>query len=99
MDADDLAGAPYYLSIKDQHTAPQRNEKEMEKLKIEGIVYNLPSTAQIALSDGNRTIISQKLPIAQFGTIDQLAPALFNKNTTTQVTFDTSTGALLHLKQ
>ena len=99
VDADDLAGAPYYLSIKAQHTAPQRNEKEMEKLKIEGIVYNLPSTAQIALSDGNRTIISQKLPIAQFGTIDQLAPALFNKNTTTQVTFDTSTGALLHLKQ
>ena len=99
VDADDLAGAPFYLSVNDQHTAPQRSEKEMEKLKIEGIVYNIPSTAQVTLSDGNRTLVTQKLPIAQLGTIDQLAPALFNKNTTTQVFFDTATGALLQLKQ
>ncbi|MBQ3628135.1 MAG: DUF4831 family protein, partial [Bacteroidaceae bacterium] len=59
----------------------------------------LPSMAQISVFDGTRTMISQKLPIAQFGMIDQLAPTLFNKNTTTKVLFDTSTGALLDLQQ
>ena len=99
VDVDDFAGEPYYLSVKDQHTAPQRDEKEAGKLKIEGVVYNIPSTAQVTLSDGKRNIVTQKMPIAQFGTIEQLAPALFNKNTTTQVFFDTATGALLQLKQ
>ena len=99
VDSDDLAGTPYYISVKDQHTVILPDEKENEKRKIEGIVYNLPSMAQISVFDGTRTMISQKLPIAQFGMIDQLAPTLFNKNTTTKVLFDTSTGALLDLQQ
>ncbi|MBQ1666105.1 MAG: DUF4831 family protein, partial [Bacteroidaceae bacterium] len=99
VDADDLAGTPYYISVKDQHTVILPDEKENEKRKIEGIVYNLPSMALISVFYGTRTMISQKLPIAQFGMIDQLAPTLFNKNTTTKVLFDTSTGALLDLQQ
>lgn len=99
VDADDLAGTPYYISVKDQHSVVLPTEKEMAKRKIEGIVYNLPSQAQVEIMQGNYVLLSKTYPIAQFGTIDQLAPALFGKDATTRVTFHPATGGLLHLQQ
>ena len=98
MDADDLGGAPYYLDVKDQHSVPLPTAKEAAKRKISGIVYNLPGTAKVDLYDAERSIISQTLPIAQFGTIDQLALTLFEKKQTTKVTFHPATGGLIQLR-
>ena len=36
-----------------------------------------------------------ELPVTQFGTIEYLAPALFNKKSTVQVTFNPDTGGLI----
>ncbi|MDE6721512.1 MAG: DUF4831 family protein, partial [Bacteroidaceae bacterium] len=45
VDEDDLAGEPYFLSVKDQHTVVLPNEKDLMKRKIGGLVYNMPSMA------------------------------------------------------
>lgn len=99
VDADDLSGVPYYITVKDQHSVVLPTAKEAAKRKIEGIVYNLPSQAQVDILQGNTVLLTQTFPIAQYGTIDQLAPALFGKDSTVRVTFHPATGGLLHLEQ
>ncbi len=99
VDADDLAGEPYTISLSDQHTVALPAEKDAAKRKIQGLVYNMPSMARVQISSPSSLLYDQQLPFAQFGTIDVLAPALFNKGATTKVTFCTSTGGLLHLEQ
>lgn len=99
VDADDLSGEPYYITVKDQHSVVLPTAKEAAKRKIEGIVYNLPSQAQVEILKGNTVLLTQTFPIAQYGTIDQLAPALFGKDSTVRVTFHPATGGLLHLEQ
>lgn len=99
VDADDLAGDPYYLSVKDKHTVVFPDTKEAAKRKIEGLVYNMPSMADVTISTMQSTLYKQELPFAQFGTIDMLSPTLFNKGATTKLTFYPATGGLQHLEQ
>jgi hypothetical protein len=99
VDADDLAGDPYYLSVKDKHTVVLPDTKETAKRKIEGLVYNMPSIADVTISTMQSTLYKQELPFAQFGTIDMLSPTLFNKGATTKLTFYPATGGLQHLEQ
>ena len=99
VDADDLAGNPYYLTLKDQHTVILPDEKEAAKRKIEGLVYNMPSVASVTISTLQGTIYEHEWPFAQFGTIDMLSPTLFNKGATTRLTLNPATGAILHLEQ
>lgn len=93
----DLVGAPYYLSLKDLRkiTIPQEGEKK--KKITEGVAYNLPGQALVTLSDGNRKLYEREVPITQFGTVEYLAPVLFNKNSVLKVYFDPDTGGLLKI--
>lgn len=99
VDADDLAGDPYYLSLKDRHTVILPDAKEAAKRRIEGLVYNMPSMANVTISTMQGAIYEQELPFAQFGTIDMLSPTLFNKGATTKLTLFPATGGLQHLEQ
>ena len=99
VEADDLAGDPYYLSVKDKHTVVLPDEKEMAKRKIDGLVYNMPSMANVTISTMQGKVYEQELPFAQFGTIDMLSPTLFNKGATTKLTLHLATGGLQHLEQ
>ena len=99
VDADDLAGDPYYLSVKDRHTVVLPDAKEAAKRKIEGLVYNMPSMANVTISTMQGKVYEQELPFAQFGTIDTLSPTLFNKGATTKLTLYPATGGLMHLEQ
>ncbi len=92
--SNDLAGEPYYLTITDLKT-PGIPESTEEK-EMTGVAFNLPGQAQITVTsyDG-KTVFDQQLPLTQFGTIEYLAPVLFNKNSTTKVLFDTSTGGVI----
>lgn len=98
VDADDLAGEPYELQLSDLKTVILPSEKDLQKRKISGVVYNLPSMAQVTLSDARSVILTTKVPIAQFGTIDQLSADLFKKGATTRISFDSASGALLHIE-
>jgi hypothetical protein len=99
VDADDLAGDPYYLTVKDKHTVVLPDAKEAAKRKIEGLVYNMPSMANVTISTMQGTVYEQELPFAQFGTIDMLSPTLFSKGATTKLTLHPATGGLQHLEQ
>ncbi|MBQ9362546.1 MAG: DUF4831 family protein [Bacteroidaceae bacterium] len=97
VDEDDLAGEPYYISIKDQHTVPMPTELEAKKRKITGIVYNMPSTASVRIFNASSTLFDKDLPFGQFGTVDVLNATLFGKDATTTVTFNPATGGLMHI--
>lgn len=99
VDADDLAGQPYYVSVKDLHTVPLPSEKDRSKRKIEGLVYNMPSMASVRISTLSGTLYEHDLPFAQFGTIDMLSPTLFNKGATIRLTLHPATGGIMHLEQ
>lgn len=91
---DDLAGEPYYITVADLKT-PDISSTEESKKKLDGVAYNLPGKAQVTLTFNNKKVFDDQLPITQFGTIEYLAPVLFNKNSTIKVQFDTATGGLL----
>lgn len=63
--------------------------------KVDGVAYNLPGKAQVTLVYNNKKLFDDQLPITQFGTVEYLAPVLFNKNSTIKVLFDTATGGLI----
>ena len=89
----DLAGEPYYISVTDLKVPmylPPRKAKE-----VDGVAYNLPGKAQVTLVYNNKKLFDDQLPITQFGTVEYLAPVLFNKNSTIKVLFDTATGGLI----
>ena len=94
VDADDLSGEPVYISVTDKKTVPLPTEEEKGKRKITGVVYNQPSDAVVVMNMGGREIYRNTLPFAQFGTIDVLMPALFNKGATTKVLFNPATGGI-----
>lgn len=98
LDKDDLAGEAYSLSIVDLQTPPlpaAEEDKGKKKDELEGVAYNMPGRARITLTQGNKTLLETEMPVTQFGTVEYLAPVLFNKNSTTTVLFDTNTGGVL----
>lgn len=90
---DDLAGEPYYITLTDLKT-PALPVDDGKK-KVDGIAYNVPGRAHITLTGDNKKLFDKELPITQFGTIEYLAPVLFNKNSTVKVLFDTATGGVI----
>ena len=90
----DLAGEPYYISVTDLKN-PDVSATEEGKKKVDGVAYNLPGKAQVTLVYNNKKLFDDQLPITQFGTVEYLAPVLFNKNSTIKVLFDTATGGLI----
>ena len=96
VDSNNLAGEPIYISITDLKTIniPPVDEKDQKK-KIEGVAYNAPGKAKIEIKYKHQKLFEDELPVSQFGTTEYLAPVLFNKNSVTQVLFDTTTGGLL----
>ena len=98
VDSDDLQGEPYYITVTDKHSAQMPNEKEAAKRKVNGVVYNIPGTADVTISTMTKTLYDQELPMGQFGTIDMLNNALFNKGAAPKVTFNVATGALLRIE-
>ena len=90
----DLAGEPYYISVTDLKS-PDVSATEEDKKKVDGVAYNLPGKAQVTLMYNNKKLFDDQLPITQFGTVEYLAPVLFNKNSTIKVYFDPNTGGLL----
>ncbi len=94
VDNDDLAGTPYYISVKDKHTVPTTNNVDKDAYDIGGVAYNIPSMADITIYSVDRKYISKQIPFGQFGPIDILSSTLFNKEATTKVQFNPLTGGL-----
>ena len=79
------------LNLQERAAIPEDDGKK----KVDGVAYNVPGRAHITLTGNNKKLFDGELPITQFGTIEYLAPVLFNKNSTVKVLFDTATGGLI----
>ena len=89
----DRAGEPVYITLKNLKTVniPQDDGKK----KVDGVAYNVPGKASILLTQGKDVLFEDEVPVTQFGTVEYLAPTLFNKNSTIKVTFNPVTGGLV----
>lgn len=91
----DLAGAPFYISLKNLKSVKIPQEDGKKKKDPVGVAYNVPGQALVTLTDGKRKLYEDELPVTQFGIIEYLAPVLFNKNSTIKVYFNPNTGGLI----
>lgn len=103
VDADDLAGRPIYLSIKNMNSTPApvsdpATAKKKEKME-KGIYYNVPARMGVSIYDEKQTLCEGEYPMGQFGTVELLSDALFNKGVTTKVSFYQNTGAIKKIEQ
>ena len=89
----DLAGEPVYITLKNLKTV--KMPEDDGKKKVDGVAYNVPGRASIVLKQEKEILFEDEVPITQFGTVEYLAPTLFNKNSTVKVTFNPVTGGLV----
>ena len=96
VDADDLAGTPYYINIRDLKTVPAEEpvEGKKKKEKEDGIYVNVPSKIAVSVSQGNEEIANAEFPAGQFGHVELLSGDLFNKRFTTHLRLNPVTGAV-----
>ena len=104
LEKDNLAGEPVYYDLRDLNSVKKPTEEEQAKskskpLKLEGICYNVPGKAKVAIYTRTRKLIDAEVPVAQFGTTEVLSRSHFNKNSTTKVLFDTATGGIISIEK
>ncbi|WP_321330699.1 DUF4831 family protein [uncultured Bacteroides sp.] len=90
----DLAGEPIYFNLIDLKTIniPTQEDKKKE---LDGVAYNVPGKARITILQDKKPLFEGEFPITQFGTVEYLAPALFDKKSTIKVLFNSTTGGLI----
>lgn len=98
VDADDLAGVPYYISIMNLHTVPMEDPEAKKKAKPQpGIYVNVPGKMKVILSNIDGDLLTKELPASQFGHTELLSGVLFNKRYTTHLWLNPVTGAVERL--
>lgn len=99
VDADDLSGAPYYLTVEDLHTVPVPVETGKKKKKSEeGIYVNVPGRIRVTVSHGIETLISEELSAGQFGNVELLSEELFNRRYITHISLNPTHGGVEKLE-
>ena len=95
---DDLAGEPYYIRIVNLHAVPMPDGDDKKKKMENGVYINVPGKMKVTIFDAVEPIVSTELPAAQFGNIELLSGALFNKRYTTRLWLNPVTGAVERLE-
>lgn len=101
--ADNLAGEPVYISLKNLETIPEPVEdpqvsKKKEKLE-RGVYYNVPARVETKIFTAEKEWATLETPMGQFGTVEILSNTLFDKKSTIQVTFFQNTGGTKDVMQ
>ncbi|MDP4238011.1 MAG: DUF4831 family protein [Bacteroidota bacterium] len=96
VNADDLSGTPYYISIK-LLDVKQNSGKAKAKTEKGGIYYILPASTQVTIGDGVNTLLSGQFYIPQFGIAIPLPESIF-KQPGMKVQLDAQTGRLLRVE-
>ncbi|MDR2388957.1 MAG: DUF4831 family protein [Tannerellaceae bacterium] len=104
VDADDLSGAPVYLSLKALDPPPvgitDPKEAARKEKARKGIVYNVPGKAGVEIQMNRQSLLKAEIPVVQFGYRENLAPALFeDKKKPVRVYFYPETGAIRQIIQ
>lgn len=100
VEADDLSGAPVYLTVsvlsdgeipKDENGAPKKAPKD-------GVAYNIPGTMQLTVTYDGKQAYSGQFETAQFGNTFFLDPKIFSdKKKPVFVTFNPTTGGITQI--
>jgi hypothetical protein len=85
VDADNLAGEPIYLSLRNRtpRVEMQLSERDLRRLESklsEGLVYNIPGKADLTIEFRNRTLKNTEVDIVQYGSQDVLTRRMFDNN-------------------
>lgn len=96
VDADDLAGEPYYLSVRNVTMLPDPtlDPKAAKKKELPDLRYRIPGRANLSLRNAENEVASAIIPVAQMGNIEHLGGDLFNKKYTTRILVNPVTGGL-----
>lgn len=97
---DDFSGSPYYLSVTDLHQTPAdtRTEKEKQPQKDDpGLYINVPGKAHVVLYNANKAVKEMDVFFPQFGRVEGMTSALFNKKVMTSFQLNPTTGTTMHL--
>lgn len=104
VDADDLSGAPIYVSIveKTRGELPLTDKGQPRPFPRGGVAYRIPGSAHVSVSYDGRTLAEDTFEVAQYGVVYGLDPAMFTakksgwgaKNTPSYLHFDPLTGAV-----
>lgn len=98
VDADDMSGAPYYVSIRRTGELPEVSfnpDVANRKDKLQrAVYYNVPVRTMVKVFNSEHTYAELEIPMAQFGTEEILSNLLFDKMKDTKVSFFQHTGGI-----
>lgn len=97
--ADDLSGAPVYLTVKvvSRGELPVNDKGEQLAFPKEGVAYCIPGTDRLTVSYDGRTYADVDIKVAQEGVVYGMAPSSFtDKKAPVCVQFDPATGAIIY---
>lgn len=86
VDENDLSGSPIAISlvsnepIKETPILSPKEQKDLEKKFSQGIIYNIPSKANLKIDYANKTWVNKEYDIVQYGIQEVLAPRMFDNN-------------------
>ena len=99
LDDDDLAGVPYYIKVVNLHAVPMPDPEVKKKQKQEqGVYVNVPGRMKTTIYNADGVVVTNEFPAAQFGTVELLSGALFNKRYTTHLWLNPVSGAVDRLE-
>lgn len=97
VEPDDLSGDPVSINVEitSEGSLPVDSKGEEKRFPKDGIVYNIPGSAQITISALGKTFFDKEFDFAQFGSKFGLNPTLFtDRKDPSWATFDPTTGGL-----
>lgn len=100
IDADDLAGVPYYINIENLKTVPPVEviDPKKKQKQANGVYVNIPGKLRSTISNAQKMMVSNEFPAGQFGNVELLSGALFNKRYTTHLQLHPISGAVEKLQ-
>ena len=101
VDSDDLSGTPYYIYIEDLKTVAEPapvDPKKAVKPQQSGVYVNIPGKMRSTIFDAKAQIVANEFPAPQFGNVELLSGALFNKRYTSKLLLNPLTGAVEKLE-
>lgn len=97
VDADDLSGEPYVVTVTDKHTIAQPQpapEGQKEDKNDIGLRVSQPSKIKVSVAHGQQVIGSYEVSAPQFGTVESLSGELFGKKQSAKLILDPLTGSV-----
>ena len=96
LESDDFAGLPYYYKVEDLKTVPPVEviDPKKKNKQAPGVYVNVPGKLRSTISDAKGVISTAEFPAGQFGNVELLSGALFNKRYTTRLWLNPLSGAV-----